>query len=286
MLARFLIIFTIFALVTTVVWSKNKITPQSLMEKSDTMYYYPTAHGLTDMAVDLTVEQFAKNPATKPVTITFYYAGEKRQQFAISNLDEHLTELRDRIAGVVNPLADYLVPKTSQTTFKGLKLSTNQVYREFTGDPNTVFYQLVGVAPEKDAEVKEFRVLLDKDGLAHQVENILKDDSSVIARIENEKIGNQWHITRMTTRLMAGMNSEWKIDSVEYGMVDGYSLPVRATIQFRDNFNRPVKGADDLTILFTNYRINKGAAAAILPPAAPEAPKVETPAPASAPAKK
>lgn len=284
MLTRILTIITLLALVTALAWSKDKLDPRAIMAKSDAAYYYPTAHGLADLAVDIAVDQLQQSAVAKDAKISYYYAGADRQQVIITGLSDKYDALRGQLLAVISPFGDYMVPKTNAATFQGLQLKASQVYRAFADVKDTEFYQLVGTASDKKADVKEFRVLLDKNGLAHEMENLTKDDNTVIARIENTRIGENWQITRVTTRMMTNGSAEWKIDTIEYGTVEGFSLPVRATIKYRDQFNMPIKGMDDLAITFTNYRLNKGIADTTLPKAAP-APTVETPAapPAAAP---
>jgi hypothetical protein len=268
MRAYFLLILLALA-ACSAVWAKTakpKDDPVALMTKSDALYYYPTQRGLTDLAVDVVIPEIAGNAVGKNATISYYYVSETRQRVVVGNVPDQYAKFRTDLEALVDPLSEYLIPRPSAATFTGLTLRVERVSRQFSGTPATNYYQLIGTAKEKTAYIQEYRVLLDPLGLACQLENVLKDGNHIIARIENVKIGETWHVSKLTTRLMdeSGM-AQWKIDTIEYAVVDGFTMPSKVTIQYRTPTNAPVKGSPDLTVLFKNYRLNKGAAAAALP---------------------
>jgi hypothetical protein len=265
-----LIVVLLTLLVGAAVWAKApkppKDDPAALLAKSDALYDYPTQHGLTDLAVDLTIPEIAENPVGKAATMSYYYVSEERQRFVVGNIPDKYTQYRQNLESLIDPLSEYVIPRPSAATFAGLTLRAERVYRQFAGAAETNYFQLVGTAKEKSALIQEYRVLLDSQGLACQLENVLKDGSHIIARLDNTKIGDRWHICKLTTRLMdEGGMAQWKIDTIEYAEVDGFVLPKKVTMQYRTPTNQPIKGSPDVTVLFTNYRINKGAAAAALP---------------------
>jgi hypothetical protein len=264
---RVLMIAVGVALVCALGWAKGKAKgpdlAHRLMTLSDSVYYFPDQHGLKDLAVDLTVDELSLVPGAANARITFLYAGGDRQRFDIDNLPQSSEQTRGQLQTLLAPLSNFITPLPSASAFNGLQVTAAKVSRQIAGISDSQFYQLSGTTENEKATVKEYRVLLDMRGLAHQVENILKDGNVIAARVANIKIGDNWHISRVTTRLLNTRTNtpQWRIDAVEYASIEGFTLPVKATVQFRDTFNKPERGATDLTISFKNYRINKGVAA-------------------------
>ncbi|MHB9132530.1 MAG: hypothetical protein ACYDBB_15785 [Armatimonadota bacterium] len=262
-------------------WAKPSLDPSELLAKSDAVYYYPPVQGVTDLAVDLVIKELQDHPVLKDARITYYFAGERRQQFIVDNIPAGQDRLKKDVYDVVLPLGELLMPRTSAATFAGLKLRAEQVSRQLMGVPSTTFYQLIGVNPDQKAYMKELRVLVDENGIAHEVENVMQDGAVMMARLHNTRIGDKWHLTKMSTRIPTKTDVDYKIDTVQYETFDGFSLPTLVTTQYRDRMNQPIKGTSDMTIVLQNYRINKGVAAAKLPPA----PAPETTPPVQGPTK-
>ncbi len=264
---RILMVLVFIAAVATAGWAKGKPSgpdlPHRLMTMSDGMYYFPDQHGLKDMAVDLSIDELSIFPGASDAHISFLYAGGDRQRFDITNLQGNVDQTRGQLQNLLAPLSNFITPLPSAAAFTGLKVTATKVARQLEGLGDSQFYQISGTTANKDAAVTEYRVLLDMHGLAHQVENVLKDGNVIAARVDNTKIGDSWHISRVTTRLLNTRTNtpQWRIDSVDYASVEGFILPVKATVQFRDTFNKPERGATDLTVTFKNYRINKSVAA-------------------------
>jgi len=250
------------------VWAKGKsrLSPQTFIERSDAAYYYPQAKGVTDLAVDIVVEQFANDPVAGKAQITFCFLGKDRREFVISNLTEQQAKVREALFVLVAPLGEYVVPKTSVETFAGMQLSVVKVLRQLSGQPGMTYYQLIGAPADTKSPLKEYRVLVDEQGLAHQVETERRDGGVMTARIFNSKIGANWFITKISTRMMDKDSAQWEIATIKYGDVEGITLPQEMVVQHRNSFDLPIKEMPDFTFLFTNYRINKGAAAAQLAP--------------------
>jgi len=270
MSVRLCALWLILVVCGVIVGAKPKLDPIALMNKSDAAYYYPSGHGVNDLAVDLVIDRMANDAIMKQVQITYYYAGVDQQRFSISNYPEKFAKKRDELQSLVDPLSEYIMPRPSALTFTGFTLSVEEAFRMIAGCAGKKFYQIIGTPKGETNGVKEYRVLIDETGLAHQVENVLKDGGSIIAGIENVQIKDSWHIAKVTTRLMSSSNVQWKIDRVEYGEVEGYSLPTKLVTQYRNNYGQPVEGATDFTITLQNYRINKGVAAAVFAATKPQ----------------
>lgn len=283
-MSRILTFFLMVLLVSTLAWAKvkkDKNDPASLMAKSDALYYYPSLHGITDLAVDLVIPQFAASDDTKEIKITYYYAGENRQQFAVGNIPAQHETLRPDVLALISPYSQNLIPSTSEALFKGLTLKTEEVDCQFLGSPETVYYQIVGTTPDKNAEIKEQHVLYDKQGVIHQLEFIAQNGTPSTVGIENVRIGDKWQISKMTFREITETDTFWRTVTIEYAMVDGFSLPTHISVTHRGILNQSVSGAGmDLDIQFKNYRINQGIAAAFLPSAG-EVSKTGTSAPST-----
>ena len=243
------------------------IDPRTLIASSDAAYYYPTLHGVKDLAVELRVPSWA-GTALKDVKVCYYYAGEQRQQFDITNLPEQSAAQRTQLLEQLTPYVNYLIPTTTARSFAGYTVRSEIVNSQFVGTPETVFYQLVGTASDAHAEAKELRVLLDKHGLIQQIETIPKQGAPLLTEVKNVRCGKQWQISHLTTRMTDAIRGQqWQVVNIEYGMVDGkYSLPSRIAGQQCDNNNQPIVGSDQ-EVLFQHYRINQGVANAFLPPA-------------------
>ena len=264
MFVRLLLLCAVIIVGGLLVSAKPKLDPQALMIRSDALYYYPSLHGITDLAVDVVIDRMAADAKLKQVKITYYYAGEDRQRFIISNFPDNQSKKRDELQAIVDPLEEFIMPRPSASTFTGFTLSAEEAYRQIAGCEGLKFYQLIGTPKEAGNGVKEYRVLIDERGLAHQVENVLKDGGSIIAGIDNVLIGDRWHIAKVTTRLMSQSNAQWKIDQLEYGDIGGYPLATRLTTHYRNNLGHPIESAVDFSVSFQNYRLNKGEAAAAL----------------------
>ena len=263
---RFLSLCMIVLLVSAGVWAKakEKHDAQSLIARSDAAYYYPTVQGVTDMAVDLSVPSWA-DTELKDVKITYYYAGDNRQQFDITNLPAKMADKRAQLLEQLAPYTNFLVPTTAAKSFKGYKVKSEVVYRQFIDEPETMFYLLVGTTSDANAAVKELHVLLDKNGLMHQMESIPQKGVPVIMEVKNTRVGDKWQISQLITRMPSDIKDPlWQVINIEYGMVDGkYSLPSRVIGNQCDSVKNPVDA--DMVVLFQNYRINKGVADAFLP---------------------
>ena len=270
-MSRVLTLCMILLLVTAVVWAKDKKEkhdPSSTMAQSDAIYYNPAANGITDLAVDLVIPQFAAGQDTKNIKITYYYAGEKRQQFVVNNIPAQQLDLRAEILAQLNPYSQNIMPKTSATLFKGLKLKTEEVYRQVLGTPETVFYQLIGTLPDKNAAIKEQHFIFDKQGLLLEQEYITQNGTPLTVGISNTRFGAKWQISRMTFREFTDTETYWRIVAIDYTVVNGFSLPSHISVLHRGISNQPISGAGmDLDIQFQNYRINQGVATAALPQA-------------------
>lgn len=275
MLTRILAIALLCITMAAAVSAKDRLDAMTMIGQSDALYYFPPDHGVTDLVVDITIDQLATDTAAKQARISYYYAGEQRQRFIIEGLSANQTALQSSLQQLVEPMQNYLMPSRSSATFAALETKVTKASRQLLGVPTTEFYLVTGVSKDEKADIKEYRVLLDKDGLAYQVENVLANKLVIAARLENIRIGEQWHIGAVTTRLYTSSGPQWKIDRVKYDTVDGYMLPTEVMVQYRNSYNQPAKGVSELTIHFSNYRINKGVAAEKLPAPAPTV----TPAP-------
>jgi hypothetical protein len=255
----------LIVLLAATVWAKGKanITPDALAAKSDALYYYPAAHGLSDLAVDLVIDGLDANAATKDAVVTYYYAGDTQQRVTVTNIADSYAKLRDDIINLAAPLGQYLMPRTAAATFTGMKLRLDKVGMQLMGVNATSFYQIIGTSPDQRDGVKEYRVVLDADGLMYQIENKLKDNSVVVANIENAKTDAGWQITALTTRLTTQDGIRWKVEHLQYEKIAGFMLPIRYTLEYRDEFNKPARGMGGMTVSFRNYQLNKGAAAAL-----------------------
>jgi len=272
------LVICIIMLTAAIAWGKDKDDPAALMARSDAQYYYPTQAGLQDLAVDLVIDELQSSPVGKLAKISYYYVNEDRQRFEVEGLSEQYAKFRDDLLGLVDPMSNYLVPRSSTNAFHGLDLRVDRVSRQIIGRPDTTYFLLVGTANDKDAMVKEYRVLLDAAGLACQIESVLKDGSKLMARIDNTQVGEKWCINRVTTRMVMNNAPQWRIETVEYTQVDGFTMPSVITIRQRNALNQPVKGAQDWTIRLTNYRLNQGVAAAKIPAPPAPPPPADTPA--------
>jgi len=281
---RLVSLLIIAVLLAGAVWAegKSRVNPQTFINRSDAVYYYPQSHGVTDLAVDIKVAQLANDQVAGSARITFCFLAPDRREVIISNLTEQQANVRAALLGLVAPLGEYVVPRTSAETFTGMKTSAMKVLRQLAGLPGMTYYQLIGTPDDAKSPMKEYRVLVDEQGLAHQVETEGQDGSVISARIMNTRIGNSWFITQISTRMMNKDNAQWEIATMKYGEVNGITLPQEIVVQHRDPFNRPIKEMPDFTFAFTNYHINDGAAAKLLPPPAPAAAPVPTETPASA----
>lgn len=292
MLVRRLFIIVLLVLLGSSLWAKEKVNLKGLMAKSDALYYCPSLHGLTDLAVDMAIDKLADNPISKAATVTYYYAGDTRQRITVSNVPDKYADFRNSVIDLVSPLGQYIIPLPTSASFNGMTLSLEKASREILGVKETEFYVIVGKPTAKKSTVKEYRLLIDKDGLLHQIENVTGDDSdqNLVALVENIHLGDGWHVSDMTTRL--SKEGVWKIEHIDYDVIEGFTLPVRYSVRYRNTLNQPVKEMGDMNLAFQNYRINKGVAAAAfaaspdtepVPPATAPAPVTAPTTPATAP---
>jgi hypothetical protein len=256
----------LLVLSTTLVWTKETLDPAALLAQCDAQYYTPTAHGVTDLAVDIVIENLSKHPIVSTVRISYYATDVDHQRFVVTGLDAAQAEWRDRLLAMVSPLSEYIMPRSTQATFAGLQLSAKSVFRQISGVDATTFHQVTGKDPE-GTEVQEYRVLLDRRGVIHAVENVMVSGGVLSARVENTPVGGQWLVSRVITRLPANDKAIWKIDSVQYEKVQEVTLPSHVTTEYRNNYGQPENRLQDLTFRLTNYRINTGEASRLLAPA-------------------
>ncbi|HEX2951414.1 MAG TPA: hypothetical protein VHV83_17865 [Armatimonadota bacterium] len=262
---RRIILFAIMTLLMTPLFAKEHLTPQNLIARSDALYYTPSAHGITDLAVDIVIDQLSNDPVGKNSAITYYYAGDNQERVAIANIPDTQSAYRDKLIALVSPFSQYLMPRPASVTFAGMTLSMTKVTRVLPGVKGTTFYQIIGRSATPKDGVKEYRVLLDKGGALYQIENVLADESLIVASVENKHTDAGWHVVSLSTRLKPKNQSFiWQTVKITYGSVNGYVLPVGLTVTYRDEVNHPVKGYNDLAASFTNYRINIGIAHATL----------------------
>lgn len=251
--------------------AREKITVKSLLAKSDAVYYTPALHGLTDLAVDIAVEQLATDPVGKDAVVTYYYAGEDRQRMAVTGIPESQAVFRTALLDLLTPLSQYVVPRSATASFAGMTVKLSTVMRQLRGVKPSTFYLLTGtVAGEaKTGQLKEYRVLVGKDGLVRQIENVFVG-STITADVENVPTpdGSAWLFTALYTRMSVKEGDQtrdlWKSERMTYENIDGFLLPVKCIVQFRDMYNRPVTGREDLVITLKNYRLNTGLAAKTL----------------------
>lgn len=269
MLVRLLTLLLI-VLLAAAAWAKPKFDAQSLVERSDALYYYPQDHGLTDLAVDLSVEQFGTESVAGKAQVTVCYLNGRRE-LLIGNVPDVYKSVRDSLYNMMAPLGEYVAPKKSVENFAGMKLKAVRVYRQLTGLPEGKYFQVYGLVEDEKAPLKEYRVLVDENGLAHQVETEAREGGTITARLENTQIENAWVVSKISTRLGTAAGPVWEIATITFQTIEGFILPVQVQTQHRNGFNQPVKEMPDLTIKLVNYRINQGAAAALLatPPAQP-----------------
>lgn len=280
---RRLICLLVIALAATTLWAQGKITLEGLLAKSDALYYYPSERGVTDLAVDLVIEQLGNDQLgkeAKDARVTYYYAGEQRETMILASLPEISPKVQAIMEPAVTPMGQYIMPRTSSSFFAGMSMSMRKVTRQIAGVPGTTFYQITGTLPATSLGAKEQRVLLSEDGLLRQLEEVLTaPKQAIMATIENIQTKDGWHIATVTRQWPTDKMTVWRIEHVDYETVDGFVLPVRITFTYRDGFNRPVAGPRDVTVRLEKYRVNTGEAAAFFT----ELEKKATPAPAPAP---
>lgn len=265
---RMLLVVVVVVCVTAA-WSAKKLDPNTLIALSDARYYFPVANGVTDLAVDLRIDQAAMDPIIKQAQVSYYYAGAARQGFIITGLTDQQAKKRDELQALVSPLDELIMPRPNADAYKGLTLRASRTYRSIADLPSTNFYLLTVLPADEKSDVKEFRILIDEQGLAHQLERVPKDGGSLVAKVNNIQIGEHWHIASITTRLSIDRDWFWKTDAIEYGNVDGYMLPTKITTSYRNNYGRAVAQLPEITYTFVNYRLNKGVAAETLGETAP-----------------
>ncbi len=266
-----LITLLLVLLAAAVAWAKPKYNPQPIIQRSDALYYFPQDHGLTDLAVDLTIDQFGAESVAGQAKATFAYAGNRRE-LLIDNVPEAHKAVRNTLYELLAPLGEYIIPKKSAENFDGLALAAVRVYRQLTGRPDSQYFLVYGTVTDAQAPLKEYRVLVDDRGLAHQVETEARNGGIVSARLENIQVGDAWVFGKISTRLATKAGPIWEVATVTYDTVEGFVLPTQVQTIHRNAFNQPVKDYPDLTIRLTDYRLNQGAGAALLSPVPPAAP--------------
>jgi len=267
---RLLSLLIIAVLLAGAASAKPRVSPQKFIDRSDVMYYYPQSQGVTDLAVDIRISQLVNDQTAGKALITFCYL-DNRREFVIGNLNERQANVRGALLNLVGTLGEYVVPRTSADTFTGMKINAAKVLRQLSGMPGMTYYQLTGTPEDEKSPLKEYRVLVDEQGLAHQVETEGRDGNVMTARIVNTQIGEHWFITKISTRMMNKDSAQWEIASIKYHEVEGITLPEEIVVQHRNAFDQPIKEMPDFTFIFSNYRINTGAAATLLPAPAPAA---------------
>lgn len=278
MLLRCAVIMLVFCVTFSVVWAKTKDTPLQLMERSDKCYYFPTQHGLNDLAVDFSVTELAKDPVGKNAHITFYYTNAGQQFLDINNIPASEGKFRDALSQLLTPIAQYIVPQTSVECFSGLTVKASKVTQVLNGVKGTTFYNVIGTFKEVSPEgATAYRILYSPEGLIRQIELTMKEGKPYLTSVENIKSPAGWHVAKKIMRILGTDNTRWRIDQMEYSVIDGLTLPTKFSMTFRDFQNTPIPNMADMTIVFTNYRVNQGVAAAAL--AAP----ATTPKPAATP---
>lgn len=278
MLLRRLVCTLLALSLVTIALAKEKVTLKSLLAKSDAVYYTPLTHGLTDLAVDISIEQLEKNNG-KDVLVTYYYAGDNRQHMEVTNAPDDT--FRAQLLDLLMPLSQYVIPHAASANLSNMSLKLLAVSRQIPGIADTTFYQIIGTVPDSKSDLKEYRVLLDKNGLVHRLENEMTKGGTIAASVDNVQMKDgTWLFSALSTRMAAKEGDIWKTERLEYDTVDGFFMPVRCVVEYRDIYNKPVKGRVDLSIRLTNYRINKGVADAAMT----ELEKKNPPAPATPPA--
>ena len=275
-------ILFLLLLLASLGWGKEKISAAMLMEKSDQSYYFPSAHGVTDLAVDATIDQFILDPLAKDAKVRCYFLENREPWIEVSNVPEDQPGYKSYPQRVLTPVLQYIMPFTARSSFEGMNLQLQKVIRHIDGVQGTTFYQLIGTMPdtkegekegEKDAtevnRVHQYRVLLDKEGQLYQIENIMTDRSILSASVKTIRLNERWHVSKIITRLplryitnvATDTGIVYKVDEISYDEFDGYPLPKTISIEYRDGFNQPMKNLGRVEITLNNYQINAGIAA-------------------------
>lgn len=277
MLRRLLLLFFAALALVGAVWAKGKpaVTAQTFIDRSDAIYYFPQIKGLTDLAVDITIDEFARDPIAGKALITYCYAGKDRRGFVIQNISDAQAKMKDSLEALVEPLGDYVVPRTSVETFADMQVTFYKQFCQIKGQPGTTYFELNGAPTADSSPLKAYRVLVDEQGLAYRVETEAKDGTKMTASIENTHVGDHWLIGKISTRIIGKDGPQWEIGTITYEEVEGYTVPTMISVQHRNSLAQPIKEMPDFTFRFVNYRMNKGAAIELLDKQTPK------PAPAS-----
>lgn len=284
MTVRIAILFTLFIIsMLTAAAAKSLPKPAQLLEKSDIFYYFPADKGLADLAVEAVIDQYVIDPIAKAARVECFYVTGKQPWLTVSNLTLEQDAYRAYPQRVLTPLLQYIIPIKATESFANTTMQMQKVTRFIAGVPSSNFYLLAGTVPTASADevkkddtlrVAQYRVLLDDKGQLYQIENVMSDRSVISASVETIQISDHQHISRITTRLpmhyVTGVASDkgiiWKIDNISYSNFQGFTMPAKITIEYRDSFNRPIVELGSIKVDFTNYRINQGIAAAASKP--------------------
>lgn len=284
MTVRIAILFTLLIAAMLAAGAKGLPKPAELLTKSDNFYYFPADMGVVDLAVEAVIDQYLTDPVAKAARVECFYAKGQQPWVEVSNLTPEQDAYRIYPQRILTPLLQYIIPIKATESFANMILQMQKVTRFITDVPNTNFYLLAGsVPPPSEDEVKkddtlrvaQYRVLLDADGQLYQIENVMSDRSVISASVTTIQIGDHHYIARITTRLpmhyITGVASDngilWKIDEISYDNIQGFTMPTKITVEYRDGFNKPIADLGAIQVDFTNYRINQGIAAAAIKPA-------------------
>jgi hypothetical protein len=288
--------FCLFIIIASLsCWAKTTLpSPESLLAKSDALYISPAARQITDLAMDISLDTLQTDPVGKLAQIEYFYTGEHSQWVEVNQIPDEQNTLRQHILDEVTPIERFVMPTSSAESFAGMKLEIVPETHLLPGVSETTFYWIKGTAKDestlKPGDVKIFRVLLDGQGKLYQMDVTNAKNERMTGAIDNIQLADSLHIATVKTRFIAASGDFiWLIENISYGPVAGVMLPVRVTIDYRDNNDRTAKGYQSSIVTFSNYRINKGIAAAeldklskmssqtVIPPPIPPKPSIVQP---------
>ncbi len=261
-----ILIYLLILIAATAAWSKDKpVSAAELLAKSDALYFPPSVHKITDLAMDIHFDSLQTDPVGKAAQIAYYYAGEQNQWVEVNNIPDEQDALRQHILDEVTPVERFVMPTPSANSFAGMTLEMSTEARVMAGVPETTFYWVKGIVKDvsamKAGDPKMLRVLLDRFGRLYQIEATSAKNERTTGSIENIQLDDGLHIAVLKTRYFAADgNLIWVFEHITYDTVNGVVLPNSVTIEYRDNKNMPVNGHPLLKVTFSNYRMNKGAA--------------------------
>ena len=289
------VLLLLTALMTSGAWTKEPpVTPAGLLAKSDALYFAPAAHGVTDLAMDITVDAPQTDPVGKLAQIAYYYAGEQNQWVEVNQIPDEHEALRRSILDEVTPVERFIMPTPAVESFAGMTMELVPETRLMAGVPETAFYWVKGTAkkdhPLKAGDPKTFQVLLDRHGRLFEIAAVSTRNEHMTGAIENIQLADGLHISRLKTRYFTtDGNLLWVFETITYGPVGNMMLPSSVTVEYRDNNDHPAKDHQTLTLRFSHYRLNKGVAAdelarlARLSASHPALPDINTPIPTPLP---